>query len=558
MRKDFKFILCFFLLYLIFVYPFIARPLVADSPAFAREATASLFKGPIFLSHPPLYIDILRFLNQALDLEWNSLRLLGIFCVFLNLILIYQLSLVISGKRGAGLFACFLYAIHPMAIQGSMILDIDNTILTVLTMFFCLYYVKNKDDSNWKNNIFLSLILFICLWAKLSLPLILIFSFLFFSLLNKDKAEFIRLFFIGLVGVLIFLVVWGIDSYVNHVAFTQVFERSLAVIFQKGIKGASLLPVEELIIRTVRVSLWLGLYWVVLWIALSFERLRLSFSKKPKELVFLDFLYLYSWIIFGSYIIIGGTCFGFAKFQYPMLPILAIIASEAVFKLDFRIYRERLLMYVLFGLGFVLISNLFSEDLLYQINYTLRKIAIFSPGEIPRFLFDFSRRIIFYFIPFIVGVFAIVKISKARLISVFKFLAITFIVLGCIFTNIRLIRSDHFTGYCYGREICEFKYMMHFCQEAMEKDGTQAIIAPVDLFRHIDKDRFLAYWFFWNNRDKFLQTVTDKKPEIIISTYTFNAMYTYKNIFLVPQVRAHLEKDYRLVRIGTYDVWLRK
>src|SRR3989338_9087938 len=128
MMKAFAFILVLFLVYLFFALPLLGRPLLTDEVAMAQVAksgSALLSPGPG--GHPPLYIDTLRFISQFLGMRDNSLRIIGLLCFIFDLVLIYQLAKIIFKDKNTGILSCLIFALQPMAIQGSMILDIDNT-----------------------------------------------------------------------------------------------------------------------------------------------------------------------------------------------------------------------------------------------------------------------------------------------------------------------------------------------------------------------------------------------------------------------------------------------
>jgi len=556
--KYIKFILGFFFIYLFFVFPLIGRPLLIDEitmAAFAKVPWSFANLGPA--GHPPFYVDSLRLISQVFGIHNGGFRLIGIICFLLNLILIYQLSQLLSKDRKIGLLACLVFTLHPLAIQGSMLLDIDNTVLTVLLTLTVFYFIKNSRTLNLRTGIFLTSLLFLCLWAKLSTPFILMGSLILFHIFKREKKKVIQIFFISIAAILAFLLVWKIDSVVFNFPFSVAFGRSFSVV-TKGLQLGSLSAIQKLALRILRVTLWLGPYLVLFWAVNIIERSREIIIKK-EQLNFNDLLIIYSVCVFISYILIGGTLFSFAKYQYPMLPILSIIIANAVVSLDLKNFKRHLILYGLLGLVFLFISNVFCGDLLYQVNYVLRKIAIFSPDQLPDFYKDFAKRMIFYFLPFILGIFIIRLLTKKESwFRIFSFLLITFIIMSNFSFNLYLRGTKYFTTYCYGRDIGEFRRVAKFCKDIVEKDKNAKIIAPEDVLEYAGIGIFLGYEELWDDRDNFLNVIKDKRVQVVIYNFAYNALFSYKEIFFNSEVQTELKNSYKLISFKEHSVWLRK
>ncbi|MBL7196681.1 MAG: glycosyltransferase family 39 protein [Candidatus Omnitrophica bacterium] len=556
--KYFKFIILFFFIYLFLVFPFVGRPLVVDEVHFARYARvpwsfANLGPG----GHPTFYIDILSFLSQVFGVNGSNLRIVGILCFLLNLVLIYKLSQEIFKNKIRGILASLIFALHPMAIQGSMILDIDNTVLTVLLMFTCLYYARNIKNFNLNNCIFLTLLFFACLWAKLGTPFILMASLILFHIFKGERKRAIQIFFISMAAILLFLLVWKMDSVICNFHFSAVFGRVFSVV-NKGLSGVSLPKIQELLLRMLRITLWIGPYFIFFWVVIIVRHFS-SIIFKKEQLNFNHLLIIYSISIFVFYILIGGTMFGFARYQYPMLPILSIIIANAILSLDLKNFKKYFILYGILGIVFVFVSNIFCGDLLYQVNYVLRKIAIFSPQQLPIFYKDFAKRMILYFLPFILGILLIrLVIRKEAWLRIFSFVAITFILLNNFSFDLYLRGTKYFTTYCYGRDISDFKRTVEFCKGVVKKNKKAIVIGPEDVLYAAGIDNVFGYETFWNNRDKFLQIAKDKRVTAIIYNLSYNALFSYRQIFFNPAVKTALKKDYELVPSKNHTIWIRK
>ena len=507
--------------------------------------------------HPPFYIDSLRFISQFFGLHDSGLRLIGIICFLLNLIIMYQLSLELFKNKNIGLLACLIFAIHPMAIRGSMILDIDNTILTVLLMTTILYFIKNIQTFNLKKGIFLILLFFLCLWAKLSTPLILMGSLVLFYILKKDKIKTKQIFIIGLSAVLFFLFIWKLDSLVFNFPFSLAFNRPSSVV-SRGISGVSLPGIQELFLRILRVSLWIGIYMMVFWALIIVKRIKeVTFDKK--EMDFRDLLIIYSFGIFMGYTLIGGLSFGFAKYQYPLLPIVSIIIASTIKDFNLKSGKNHLTVFLIASLTLVIINVIILPDPIYQINYHLRKISIFSPDAIKGFLKFFGSGLAFGLFSLFLAMEVVRRLIKEKSFwRPFCFLSLTFIILNNCFADIYLWKPPFFTTYCYGRNIGEFKEISNLCRNIAEKDKKAKFIAPEDILYDAEIPVLVGYEELWNNRDRFLKVIKEKKVTVVIYAFTYNAVFSYWHIFLDPSVLAMLKENFTLRQIGEYSVWIRK
>ena len=558
--------------YLIFALPSIYKPLVADDVVCAREAENIRF-GIFQVWHPPLYFDILRFLTHHFGMQREYLRFFGIFCFLATLSLIYFLCKRISLDEKVGLLACFLFASHPWAIQGSLILDIDNTILTVLLTLFIFYFVKNCNVFNLRNYLLSGLLFFVCLWAKLSTPFILLFTVLIFYIFRgKLKEGLIYTFIVGIEGVGLFFLFWAIYSKFYNLNFLSVFERSLSVL-GRGLMGCSLSTFKEITLRFIRISLWMGPYLVLLWLIIFIHWIKSCLNNKGIMKVN-DFLILYTIIIFVSYIFVGGTSFGFAKHQYPILPILSIIVANFILNFKLRVSKKQLVFCILIGLFFFFIERIYIGDLLYRVNYLLRKTAIFSPQKLNSFFLDFSWRVALYFFVLTFGILLVWFMDRKKpTLKIFITLLLVLILISNFSYNFRHLQKNYFSTYCYGRSIEEYRHLEDLLKKIFLKNKEAIIIGPEDTlysagFKDIVSTTPAAaglkhyieyrYSYLWNDRESFLRAIEDSRVKCVSYSFTWNALLTYREIFFHPRVKKILEEQYNFFPIGEYSVWLRK
>ena len=266
---DFKLASFYFFLplsiciYLSFAIPSIGDPITPDEvwwyskPVFIEKGE---FSGDFakYLWSPPLYGYLLTLSFWLFDTNEVSARLIGVLfnisTIVITFLLAKEISMVtntmrvtsiISGAKGkdniqngstanvvyrhdlpgvrsylAASLGVIIYACNPMVIQGSLIVDIDNTILTTFMMLTIYCFVKVRDCLDVKNIILLCLLYSLALWSKLTLPPLIILSMLLFFIFNKDfKSNLNKIIIIFFAGSTIFLCSWWIVSYLEGLPF---------------------------------------------------------------------------------------------------------------------------------------------------------------------------------------------------------------------------------------------------------------------------------------------------------------------------------------------------
>lgn len=568
------FILSFFAAYLIFALSSLHKPLMADEIFFASDADRLQY-GEIYVAHPPPYHDILRFLVRIFGFSHENLRLFGIFSFFLAIYLIYFIGKEVSkgqeNNKNIGLLACFLYAVHPMAIQGSLILDIDNTILTVFLAFFILYFTKTYRDLTFKSYIFLGLLFFASLGAKFTTPFALILAMLLFYCFNRQaKTAAFAALLIGIIGIGLFLLSWAIYSSLYDLSFLSVFKRSLSVLFS-SFSFAGNFAFAELLKRAARLFLWIGPFLLALSLIVVIQRLRNYHQKKILEIV--DFCLIYIGILFFGYLLIGGISFQFPKYQFPLLSILTIIAANFIYKLDFEARKQNLLLYGIVIIFFISYNMIFGKDLLYLFNYTLREALVFTPLEVSNVTKDILLNFSLSLIPFILT-FMIIKVAHKRY-NLLRTIVLSLLIVTIssnLSLNIIQAKANYSTAYCYGRDIREMKAMEGFLKEVKRTSSEGAIImgpedilyeakilSAVDTFNGPESYlRQYQYDVIGSDRTKFIEAITDQRVACVAYSISWNTISAYENIFFHEDVWKILQDNYEPKQIGTYTVWLRR
>ena len=128
----------------VFLFLQIGQPLVADEPQFvdvayslSRVAEPMGFSGsewnPV-LSHPLLYHSLVAVpVGLAGKVPWAG-RLVGVLCFYAAGVVLWQVARRATGERWGPFVAVLLYALHPLAVQSALLVEIDTAVLPLLAI----------------------------------------------------------------------------------------------------------------------------------------------------------------------------------------------------------------------------------------------------------------------------------------------------------------------------------------------------------------------------------------------------------------------------------------
>ena len=131
------------------------------------------------LWHPPLYLYLLGLTVAIFGDGERAARGFSVFCMLIAAGFSFDLARRVVLLRGgslerglaAGVLAVAIYVLNPLTIQAAQVLDIDNTILMVLTVAFCWLAVRLPGAWSVQIIIGLALLYAVGLWAKMTTPL---------------------------------------------------------------------------------------------------------------------------------------------------------------------------------------------------------------------------------------------------------------------------------------------------------------------------------------------------------------------------------------------------
>jgi|GEM_PF-2245951 len=554
-----------FLIYLAFCLPAIRQPLLGDSvmfPSYARgfyhsQRLDPYFAKDLFFSpgvwHPPFYMSMLALLGGFTALNETSARFIGIACFALTLLLIYRLTTLVFGysqrKRIIALSAVFLYSLNPMAIQGSLLPDIDTSVMVPLMLGFVYLFFRLKDKK--AGPAILGICFAVLLWAKLTTPFLLILAIAgFYGLQGRIKEGLIKSGVICLTGVMLFLVSWAGFSHFLHKPFIYPFNFIQNTLIQKTLLSHDIRSFG-VILSVLRVSVRLFFYLTPFYCAVYVLSLNPG-SRKPGAVDGQYFLRILTLLILACYFLAGRLTYSFPKYHYPFIAFSTILVCGLLTQ-KLKLERKYAWFYLSAVTGIVLYNILAAGDLLDLTDYRLKENIIVNGFLSPGLARELTLRITFYLAPFILlaGWFWLRKKKVILWNMVFLWLAASFIS-----QDILQAKAGYSTVYCYG--VRKTRQFLGALDQITAEGGD--ILTSDDIYYNINNaNKPFAACFQANdylNAGNFISTVKKQAPRAIAFGLSANTIEQYRDVFESPETIGFLKgAGYRKSVLGSYTIW---
>ncbi|MDP8219657.1 MAG: glycosyltransferase family 39 protein [Candidatus Theseobacter exili] len=288
-------------------------------------------KTRLEVAHPLLYNHLFALWYKIFGESTISGRLFGVFCYLITLLLLFYLTRICSPPETSWpvfLFSGILYFLNPLLIQHAMLLDIDNSILTVFIVAFCLVFLKNENETSIKSRLLPALFFALALCSKeVTTPFILVAVIIYRLLKRETRQAILDFCLIGIGGFLLFWFVWVLYCKFTGVPVMAFVEHGLA---NKGTGVArSFISNPGAFIS----SAFSGFTWPMVWASASFfVLLFLSFFSRVSSVIKKwhvekqDLLWILGIIIWTVYQLYRPTP-DMMKYQYPAYPLFIICIS---------------------------------------------------------------------------------------------------------------------------------------------------------------------------------------------------------------------------------------
>lgn len=275
--------------------------------------------------HPPLYQYTLAATMVVLgDDASNGLRVVGVLGLLASALLLLLIAREVTSEwRLTGGVAAGLLLIHPYAIQGSLFLDIDNTIyapLALLVLWLAIRFSRHEYPLDSVQLLTLGGALALVTWAKMTTTIALVGVLVVWWLLarrplRRALAEVVAFVTIGAV---LFTATYALWCMAADIPFSYTFDVTFAQ------KSGRLLTDWWLVDNAAHWHLrWFGGAVLVLALVYVGDLVRnLVRTRRPREL---DLLFLFGASVLFNYVLVSptdGTYQG--KYAFPALATLLL------------------------------------------------------------------------------------------------------------------------------------------------------------------------------------------------------------------------------------------
>lgn len=555
--------LCF-ILYLLFIIPGIDDPLTSDELTWPASAESLIKTGNAVdvlggSAHwsPPLYLNIQAILYRVFGISNISSRLIGIFCILLHLILICYFGKFLfanhSDRWRFVLLTSLIFITNPAVIQGSLITDIDTTLLPVFLTLFALIFIKNDGIFNLPNIAVLSIIFSMCLWSKLTTPPLLMFSMFAYYFINRDREGVFHTVAMAVLAIFLFLASWATYARLNNLDVMGPIDYAIgAFVSKQVIKESTLFGILTTIVRFI---LWFGVYSFILG-AVTLIKRALNFKDK-KLLKPIDLLAIYFILVGVGYIVIGGTPFGFPKYHYPIFPAIAIISAFMFKDLWNKVSVKDLVLYFCVTVLAFFCFYFFIEDPIHLFNFSTRQMIVNNFGTKSIILLLLHKLTLYLFLGLVI--FAMIR-TYAKKYTATEHILVTLVILilaANLSLNFIQSRAPYLKRYCYGEE--GTKDLIKYLQRGLLPGD--AVLVTCDIVYYLREGGKEIPYFSddsWYKLDKIKKIIEDPSVKFVVYSIGHNDITQFKEVILNPVFASELERNFVLRQIGTYKVWKRK
>jgi len=471
-NKVFWILSAIILLHLILISMFINQSFYGDETGFivgAREIASGKITGPLgyrdgvldsyksnMLAHPPTFVYLLALFIKLFGSSAISVRSLSALFSIGIIILIYLITKLILEKKkidnstNLALFASLLYAIMPIAVQSSIIVDIDGGILNFFVLLFLYFYLSEKKEA------YIISALFFVFMSKISAPVALFAALFLLNLILSDYKELLRIIKIFIIA--------GLAAFLIIVAYGKIFDLNWIDIFNHNsifyflmyfIKNPYEITFKALwffkIFFYFATPFFIFLFIFVIFLILKkiYHR-KINYIKENKDMFVLLF---YALLSIALILICGVTGYNFPKYYIatvvPILVALIYFSSEINLKDYLKKYWKILLLTSILILAYYAIF--LKDPLIPEIEGRVKTTSLMDAVK-P----ILTRSIMYSIVPLFLslGLFIVIKEKRLWFILFFLF------ILTTLYIQAIQLRANYSTHVIYGdkglQEVLEF------------------------------------------------------------------------------------------------------
>lgn len=416
------------------------------------------------IAHPTLYINLLALIYKVFGKGELVARLFGVINYFVSVLLIILISRLLFKKENKGFLigvtAACLCLINPLLVRGSVIVDIDTTVLVSCILVFIFLAVKSFMHPAKFDVLYLSLVFALCVWAK-ETALVLVIPTVFFYLLlsenRKQKAMWLKWAGIFLLGFSIFYISWWVYCRLLNLPSTFPIEYT---IFSK--MGRYLFSGLYPRIATLRNNIfWLSPFLFLLFVMIC--QMRFKIFLRLKKIDAIDFLVIMGiWVLVFYTLILPTTVI--PKYVFILVPLFSISVAATLFEIPISLNNRAIFFIIsIFLACFIYYLKLIPDPLLVLLN----KQAIL-PSFWENILQNKILVILIYAAPLFFSNVLFKKILNYNGINALTVSAFVLFASSCLPLVITQSLSNYATFYHYGER--GLKEAIHYAKKNINKN----------------------------------------------------------------------------------------
>jgi 4-amino-4-deoxy-L-arabinose transferase-like glycosyltransferase len=535
--------------YFVIIHKLVSKPLIGwevlswehSIRVWQREFSAiDLFVHPTFFG----YFGALNF--KLFGLSEASLRITGIISFLGTLFLLPVLVRYLLARENYAFpasVAVILFALSPLAVQGSLANDITDTgLLVFATMVFFVVYYAFYNARMAKKILVLGVVYGFCLCTKVTTSLALPLSiFVFYCLKRNWREASILSLGIFAVGMLVFSISWLLNCFFidRPAEFFTPFKYALSSFFgstdQSNLGGLG--QWLNWMLTAFRMGVWLTPFFIVLTLTAVVFQVRQFLTQKI--LYEENQLLVYAIIVFSVYALANATVEGgFPKYIAPIVPILCVYIGLTLHRLS----AEDNISWIwggVFAAG-VLYYYYVVGDAIYP-TFLIRKYSYTGAhGVFPMIALFALKELLF-------PLFLVIVVLMAKQYSARKLLLIIFVSFcaGNAATLVSQSKATYATGMAFGSEGAEtvkqfnLKHgLIYVCREGVVAAGDKVIFIGIPAKT-------------WKDAASFYSYMEQRRPQSFVYGLACNTIAQMRIMESSP-TREYLDQNYHRTIAGDY------
>ena len=473
--------------------------------------------------YPLALAGLCRIFGEA---SFMAMRIVGILCWALSIAFVVWRSRRIS----AGLLLCCM----PAVCQAAVLLDIDETLLAPACLLLWYSSICFLHRQTWGRAVFPAIALCFSLWCRLTTPFIICAVML---VLYRNW----RLLLSYAVGLLLFLLSWWLYCRTTGVYFNGPFAYLLTS-FLETTAGSRASGLSRMAQSIVYLCLWgMNPMLCILFICNGWTRIQRWLA--TRHIDDMDSTWLCGAAILLGYTVIGGSLFGFPKYQCPAFPFVALCIASMLDK--WHNPKENLIPMVAATVCVMIcVAFLYGDPLL------LLRSMLRAPVPAPHILWQMASIALAYVLAIAVPCLILRKRTGWQFA-----LLLSAIVFNLCFAY-RQNMSKYSTGYIYG-ERGECKRLAERIKKRNLDEQLLFVPAEVSHFLGGTDERSLTPGA-WNELDALAERIRNEKPAVIATSYLINRQAVTLSVQCHKALQEILEQEYIMSRDASMTYWIRK